>query len=87
MCLQDGYAVDQHGVHHRVLNAVLETKPGTDCYGWVDVFATHLNLIGVGDLQSQNMPFDVDQQPPEGLTVEEPDMKAEENAALDRQPV
>ena len=79
--------MDQHGVHHRVLNAVLETKPGTDCYGWVDVFATHLNLVGVGDLQSQNMPFDVEQQAAQGLAVQTADMKEEEDAALNRQPV
>lgn len=55
--LQDGYAVDQHGVHHRVLNAVLETKPGKDCFGWVDVYEDHLDLVGVGELDSQKMTF------------------------------
>lgn len=85
--IQDGYTVDKHGVHHRVLDAVLESMPGTDCFGWVDMYSTHLNLTGVGDLQSQHMPFDVAQQAIEGLASQTPDADTQEQAALDRQPV
>ena len=49
---QDGYVQDDFGIHHRVLNAVVETPPGRDCYGWLDVFADRLHLRGCGDLQS-----------------------------------
>ncbi|KAF5957469.1 hypothetical protein HYC85_004694 [Camellia sinensis] len=33
-----GYSIDSHGVHHRVLEAALECPPGTDSFGYVDVF-------------------------------------------------
>lgn len=85
--MQDGYTVDKHGVHHRVLDAVLETKPGTDCFGWVDVYSTHLDLTGVGGLESQIMPFVLGQHAPEDLVSQQSDPKAQEQAALNRQPV
>ena len=85
--MQDGYAVDQHGVHHRVLNAVLETKPGKDCYGWVDVYPTRLELVGIGELESQTMPFGEKQKPSNCPEPQKPDPQTAEKAALDRQPV
>ena len=85
--MQDGHKVDQHGVHHRVLDAVLETEPGKDCYGWIDVFPTHLNLVGIGDLESQVMPFDVHQQAAEESKVHDADSEVQEEAVLDRQPL
>ena len=47
--------MDDWGIHHRVLNAVIETAPGTDCYGIVDVFRDRLELRGVGDMVSAVM--------------------------------
>ena len=29
-CMQDGYAQDGSGIHHRVCTGVVETRPGTD---------------------------------------------------------
>ena len=29
-CMQDGYAQDGFGIHHRVCTGVVETRPGTD---------------------------------------------------------
>ena len=82
--MQDGYAVDEHGVHHRVLNAVLETQPGKDC----DVYADHLDLVGIGELDSQKMPF-ADQHGP-GSPLKKQSHSVEtseaEEAALERQP-
>ena len=86
--LQDGYALDEHGVHHRVLDAVLESKPGTDCYGWVDVYGDHLDLAGVGDLDSQKMPFgnaSAEGHATKAVLHAEQSNKAED-ATLDRQP-
>jgi manganese-dependent ADP-ribose/CDP-alcohol diphosphatase len=55
MCLQDGYALDDWGIHHRVLNAVVETQPGTDCHGIIDVFRDRLELRGSGAMVSAVM--------------------------------
>ena len=85
---QDGYAVDEHGIHHRVLNAVLETKPGKDCYGCIDVYGDRLDLVGVGELDSQNMPF-ADQQANNSSAREQSHVHERpeaEEAALQRQP-
>ena len=81
--------MDQHGVHHRVLNAVLETMPGKDCYGWVDVYPTRLELVGVGELDSQSMPFGEQQKPSDhnSHSSQQLDPQTAEKAAVDRQPV
>ena len=47
--------VDDWGLHHRVLNAVVETEPGTDCYGIIDVYSNRLELRGIGDMVSAVM--------------------------------
>lgn len=52
---QDGYAVDDWGLHHRVLNAVVETEPGTNCYGIIDVYSDRLELRGTGNMVSAAM--------------------------------
>lgn len=31
----DGYGRDDSGIHYRALNAILETTPGRDCYGFI----------------------------------------------------
>ncbi len=36
----------QWGIHHMVLPAVLETPPGRDCFGRVEVYGDRLELIG-----------------------------------------
>ena len=47
--------MDEWGIHHRVLNAVVETKPGTACHGIMDVYTDRLELRGAGDMVSANM--------------------------------
>lgn len=55
--MQDGYALDERGIHHRVLAAVVETPPGRDCYGVIDVYADRLELIGQDRMASAVMHF------------------------------
>ena len=43
---QNGYLVDQAGIHHMVLPGVVETPPGRDCYGVVHVYEDRLVLQG-----------------------------------------
>lgn len=52
---QDGFAVDEHGVHHRVLSGVVETPPGRDCFGIISVFSDRLELQGYDRLASAIM--------------------------------
>jgi hypothetical protein len=49
---QNGYLVDEAGIHHLVLPAVLETPPGRDAYGTVEVLADRLLLKGVDTCMS-----------------------------------
>jgi hypothetical protein len=44
--------VDAAGIHHLVLPAIVETPPGRDCYGWVEVFRDRLQLKGVDTCMS-----------------------------------
>jgi len=46
----DGYHCDEQGVHHRVLKGIIETAPGVDCYGLVDVYDDRIELAGCGIL-------------------------------------
>ena len=84
--MQDGYTLDEHGVHHRVLSAVLEAEPGKDCYGWLDVYSTHLDLVGLGELQSQQMPFGKAASDAPKQQAHANDTQQAENATLSRQP-
>lgn len=52
-----GYSIDSHGVHHRVLEAALECPPGTDAFGYIDVFDDRLSLIGTDRMESTDMVF------------------------------
>eukprot|EP00850_Spirogloea_muscicola_P019208 SM000186S04126 [mRNA] locus=s186:56909:59284:- [translate_table: standard] len=52
-----GYAVDAAGIHHRVLEAVLECPPGRSAYGRVDVYEGALVLTGVDRMASTSMHF------------------------------
>lgn len=49
---QNGYLVDNHNIHHLVMPAVLETPPGRDAYGWVEVHQDRLLLVGVDTCMS-----------------------------------
>jgi manganese-dependent ADP-ribose/CDP-alcohol diphosphatase len=73
--MQDGYALDERGIHHRVLAAVVETPPGRDCFGVLDVYPDRLELLGQDRMASAVMPFP-------GVTAVE--QAAEAAAALGR---
>lgn len=49
--------LDKTGLHHRVLNCVVETRPGEACHGTVEVHSDRLELRGEGTLGSASMPF------------------------------
>jgi hypothetical protein len=66
---QDGYFQDEAGIHHRVLAAMLETPPGEDCYGMVEVFEDRLRLVGEGALASTDMPLGVGPEDGDGHLV------------------
>ncbi|GMH31429.1 hypothetical protein Nepgr_033272 [Nepenthes gracilis] len=55
-----GYAVDSHGIHHRVLEAALECPPGSDAFGYLDVYNDRISLIGTDRMESTEMVFDVE---------------------------
>eukprot|EP00249_Psilotum_nudum_P014462 c24837_g1_i1 orf=894-1856(+) len=52
-----GYALDSHGIHHRVLEAALECPPGTDAFGHVDVYENRLSIVGTGCMDSVEIYF------------------------------
>ncbi|KAK3037510.1 hypothetical protein RJ639_030318 [Escallonia herrerae] len=52
-----GHSIDSHGVHHQVLEAALECPPGTNAFGYVDVFDDRLSLIGTDRMESTEMVF------------------------------
>lgn len=52
-----GYSVDSHGVHHRVLEAALECPPGSNAFGYVDVYHDRISLIGTDRMMSTEMVF------------------------------
>ncbi len=54
--------MDEHGIHHRVLSAVVETMPGRDCFGILSIFEDRLEVQGFGRLESAAMPFPKQQQ-------------------------
>lgn len=54
---QNGYVLDEFGIHHVVLPAVLETPPGRDCFGHVEVYEHGLELHGVDTMMSLSLPF------------------------------
>ncbi|XP_020572016.1 manganese-dependent ADP-ribose/CDP-alcohol diphosphatase [Phalaenopsis equestris] len=53
-----GYAVDSHGVHHRVLEAAVECPPGSNAFGYVDVYHDRLTLVGADRMVSTEMVFE-----------------------------
>ncbi|PKI38644.1 manganese-dependent ADP-ribose/CDP-alcohol diphosphatase [Punica granatum] len=52
-----GHSVDSHGIHHRVFEAALECPPGTDAFGYIDVYDDRLSLVGTDKMQSCEMCF------------------------------
>jgi manganese-dependent ADP-ribose/CDP-alcohol diphosphatase len=52
-----GYSIDSHGIHHRVLEASLECPPGTNAFGYVDVYDDRISLHGTDRMKSTNMYF------------------------------
>lgn len=50
---QDGFACDAAGIRHRVCKAVLETPPGRECYGIVEVFEDSIRINGVDTFASE----------------------------------
>ncbi|KAL5544143.1 hypothetical protein UlMin_007927 [Ulmus minor] len=53
-----GHSIDSHGIHHRVLEAALECPPGTDSFGYVDVYDDRISLVGTDRMVSAEMCFD-----------------------------
>ncbi len=54
---QNGYVLDPWGIHHLVFPAILETPPGRDCFGHVELYADRLELVGVDTMMSLSLPF------------------------------
>lgn len=54
-----GHSIDSHGVHHRVLEAALECPPGTDGFGYVNVYNDRLSLIGTDRMESTELHFNL----------------------------
>ncbi|KAJ4712435.1 manganese-dependent ADP-ribose/CDP-alcohol diphosphatase [Melia azedarach] len=52
-----GHSIDAHGIHHRVFEAALECPPGTDAFGYIDVYDNKLSLVGSDRMQSTDMYF------------------------------
>ncbi|KAL9228373.1 hypothetical protein vseg_003962 [Gypsophila vaccaria] len=53
-----GYSVDSHGIHHRVLEAALECPPGSDAFGYIDVYDDRISLIATDRMKNSDMVFD-----------------------------
>ncbi|KAL3824894.1 hypothetical protein ACJIZ3_020923 [Penstemon smallii] len=52
-----GHSVDSHGVHHHVLEAALECPPGSNAFGYIDLFEDRLVLHGTDRMRSREMVF------------------------------
>ncbi|XP_028781784.1 manganese-dependent ADP-ribose/CDP-alcohol diphosphatase-like [Neltuma alba] len=52
-----GFCIDSHGVYHRVLEAALECPPGTDAFGYINVYTDRISLVGTGRMASEDMHF------------------------------
>mmetsp|Transcript_43609 Transcript_43609/g.68276 ORF Transcript_43609/g.68276 Transcript_43609/m.68276 type:complete len:185 (-) Transcript_43609:294-848(-) len=52
-----GFCVDEAGIHHRVLEAVVECPPGTDAFGIVEVYRDRLELRGYGGMKDTSFAF------------------------------
>lgn len=52
-----GHSIDSHGIHHHVFEAALECPPGSDAFGYIDVFDDRLTLSGTDRMESIDMIF------------------------------
>ncbi|CAH9084820.1 unnamed protein product [Cuscuta epithymum] len=52
-----GQSIDSHGIHHRVLEAALESPPGTNSFGYIDAFDDRISLFGTDRMKSSDMLF------------------------------
>lgn len=52
-----GYFVDAHGIHHRVFEAALECPPGSNAFGYIDVYEDRISLLGTDRMMSTEMVF------------------------------
>ncbi|KAJ3681193.1 hypothetical protein LUZ60_015682 [Juncus effusus] len=50
-----GYTTDSRGIHHRCLEAALECPPGSNAYGFVDVYQDRLSLVGTDRMACTEM--------------------------------
>ena len=49
-----GYAVDAQGVHHVTVQSPLNFD---ECFGWCDVYADKMDIVGRGGLPSRSLTF------------------------------
>lgn len=66
---QNGYALDEFGIHHVVLHGVVETAPGQNCHGRIDVFDDVMLLYGAGTVESQVMAMRSDAELPKDAVL------------------
>ncbi|KAM9296778.1 manganese-dependent ADP-ribose/CDP-alcohol diphosphatase [Gastrophryne carolinensis] len=52
-----GYHRDSHGVHHITMEGVIESPPGQNAYGTVEVYEDKMVLRGRGRVRSRVLPF------------------------------
>lgn len=52
-----GHSIDSHGIHHKVFEAALECPPGTDAFGYIDVYDDRVSLLGTDRMKSCDMHF------------------------------
>ncbi|KAF2293258.1 hypothetical protein GH714_040627 [Hevea brasiliensis] len=52
-----GYSIDSHGIHHKSFEAALECPPGTDSFGYIEVYDNRLMLFGTDRMESTDMSF------------------------------
>ncbi|KAE8661739.1 Manganese-dependent ADP-ribose/CDP-alcohol diphosphatase [Hibiscus syriacus] len=51
------YSIDSHGFYHKVLDAALECPPGSDAFGYIDVYDNMLSLVGTDRLENTDFSF------------------------------
>jgi manganese-dependent ADP-ribose/CDP-alcohol diphosphatase len=53
-----GYFKDEHGIHHRVAEAILECPIGSDCHAHLDFYDDgRIDIEGFGEFASQRLQF------------------------------
>lgn len=54
---EGSHSIDSHGIHHQTFEAALECPPGSDVFGYIEVFDDRVNLVGTGRMYSREMVF------------------------------